>query len=376
MIYGGPGSASFTSAAASWADISSAYASAASTMTALSASLASEWTGPSASAASGVLNTYTSWLTSASATAQTTSQMAAKASALFEAARAASVPPPVIAENRAQLLMLIATNILGQNTPAIAATEAQYEAMWAQDGGTMDAYAAASAANSQTSQPVSPAPDTSHAMMTQASPAAPPADPSSVAHSAAATSTPSPLSAGTATDSGTSALSSLSPVASMATVPLRIMMSMITSLARLGSVGSSAASTAGQSAAVGGAVSPEMLLARVGQLVDGKLQSASGTLVGHFRSATDALSARMAQAAQIGQLKVPSAWAQAAGGMVRAAPILPSTTVSAPVSLTGASQPWMSNPFNSAMMGAMAGRGMGSIGAKIPKIMPRHASGG
>ena len=36
---------------------------------------------------------------------------------------AATVPPPVIAANRALLAMLIATNFLGQNTPAIAATE-------------------------------------------------------------------------------------------------------------------------------------------------------------------------------------------------------------------------------------------------------------
>ncbi len=36
----------------------------------------------------------------------------------------ATVPPPVMAANRAQLMTLIATNILGQNTAAIAATEA------------------------------------------------------------------------------------------------------------------------------------------------------------------------------------------------------------------------------------------------------------
>jgi PPE-repeat protein len=44
-----------------------------------------------------------------------------------------TVPPAMIAANRAQLMSLIATNILGQNTPAIAATEAHYGEMWAQD---------------------------------------------------------------------------------------------------------------------------------------------------------------------------------------------------------------------------------------------------
>jgi PPE-repeat protein len=55
------------------------------------------------------------------------------------------VPPPVIAANRAQLMALIASNFLGINTPAIAATEAQYAEMWAQDAIAMYGYAGSSA---------------------------------------------------------------------------------------------------------------------------------------------------------------------------------------------------------------------------------------
>ncbi len=44
----------------------------------------------------------------------------------MRSAFAMTVPPPVIAANRAELMALVATNFLGQNTPAIAATEAQY----------------------------------------------------------------------------------------------------------------------------------------------------------------------------------------------------------------------------------------------------------
>jgi PPE-repeat protein len=47
----------------------------------------------------------------------------------------------VIAANRAQLAALTATNFLGQNTPAIAATEAHYMEMWAQDAAAMYGYA-------------------------------------------------------------------------------------------------------------------------------------------------------------------------------------------------------------------------------------------
>ena len=58
-------------------------------------------------------------------------------------------PPPVIAANRALLMALIATNFLGQNTPAIAAAEAHYMEMWAQDAAAMYAYAGSSSTASQ-----------------------------------------------------------------------------------------------------------------------------------------------------------------------------------------------------------------------------------
>ena len=72
-----------------------------------------------------------------------------------------TVPPPVIAANRAQLMMLVATNFFGQNTPAIAATEAQYGEMWAQDAAAMYGYAASSATASQVT-PFNAAPATSN----------------------------------------------------------------------------------------------------------------------------------------------------------------------------------------------------------------------
>ncbi len=56
------------------------------------------------------------------------------------------MPPPEIVANRALLTALLATNFLGQNTAAIAATEAQYAEMWAQDAAAMYGYAGASAA--------------------------------------------------------------------------------------------------------------------------------------------------------------------------------------------------------------------------------------
>jgi PPE-repeat protein len=60
-----------------------------------------------------------------------------------------TVPPPEISANRAQLTSLIARNLLGQNTPAVAANEVAYGEMWAQDVAAMYSYAGDSQAASQ-----------------------------------------------------------------------------------------------------------------------------------------------------------------------------------------------------------------------------------
>jgi PPE-repeat protein len=65
----------------------------------------------------------------------------------------------VIAENRAGLAALVATNFLGQNTAAIMANEAVYAEYWAQDATAMYGYAANSASAAQL-QPFTPAPQT------------------------------------------------------------------------------------------------------------------------------------------------------------------------------------------------------------------------
>ena len=76
---------------------------------------------------------YVEWLSATAAQAEETAAQARAAAAGYEAALAMTVPPPVVAANRSLLAALVATNFLGNNTPAIAATEAQYAEMWAQD---------------------------------------------------------------------------------------------------------------------------------------------------------------------------------------------------------------------------------------------------
>ena len=86
------------------------------------------------------------WMNATAAQAEQAADQATAAASAYETAFTATVPPPVIVANRTLLASLVATNILGQNTPAIATTEAQYTEMWAQDATAMYGYAGSSSA--------------------------------------------------------------------------------------------------------------------------------------------------------------------------------------------------------------------------------------
>jgi PPE-repeat protein len=90
--------------------------------------------------------TYVEWLSATAAQAEETATQARAAAAGYDAAFAMTVPPAEIAANRSLLAALVATNFLGINSPAIAATEAHYAEMWAQDAAAMYGYAGSSAA--------------------------------------------------------------------------------------------------------------------------------------------------------------------------------------------------------------------------------------
>jgi len=124
-MYTGPGSAPMLAAASAWQGLAAELrATALSYGSVLTALTGEEWYGPASAAMAAAATPYVTWMSTTAAQAEQTAVQAQVAAAAYEAAFAATVPPPVIAANRAQLMALIATNILGQNTPAIAATEA------------------------------------------------------------------------------------------------------------------------------------------------------------------------------------------------------------------------------------------------------------
>jgi len=137
-------------ASSSFSALSSELSSNAASYESIISSLGSEWTGPSSTAMAASAQTYVTWLTTTSTQLQDAAAAATSSAAAYEAAHAATIPPAVVYANRAQLAVLVATNILGQNTPAIAANEALYGEFWAQDAAAMYGYsAAASAASSR-----------------------------------------------------------------------------------------------------------------------------------------------------------------------------------------------------------------------------------
>lgn len=166
-MYSGPGSAPMLAAAAAWDGLAAELHLTASTYQSVIAGLTSEgWLGPASASMAAAVAPYVTWMSSTGAQAEQTAAQAQAAAGAFEAAFAMTVPPAVVAANRAQLMALVATNFLGQNTPAIAATEAQYGEMWAQDAAAMYSYASSSAAASvlkpftqpaQTTNPAGPA---------------------------------------------------------------------------------------------------------------------------------------------------------------------------------------------------------------------------
>jgi PPE-repeat protein len=148
-MYAGPGSGSMVAAATAWEGLAVVLNSAAVSYGSVITGLSLEsWLGPASASMAAAAAPYAAWLSTTAAQAAQAAAQAKTAAAAFEAAFAMTVPPPLIAANRSQLLSLVAANILGQNSPAIEAIQAEYAEMWAQDAAAMYSYAGASEAAS------------------------------------------------------------------------------------------------------------------------------------------------------------------------------------------------------------------------------------
>jgi PPE-repeat protein len=146
-MFSGAGSAPMLNAAAAWDGLASELGSAASSFSSVTSGLTHQaWQGPASAAMTAAAAPYTRWLSAAATQATGAAEQARAAAGAFESALAATVHPLQVAANRNGLVQLVMSNLFGQNWPAIAAAEADYERMWAQDVAAMVGYHAGASA--------------------------------------------------------------------------------------------------------------------------------------------------------------------------------------------------------------------------------------
>lgn len=144
-LYTGPGSGPMLAASTAWQTLANELGTAAAKYQAQIIGLANTWHGVAGQQMAAAAASHIRWLTTTAGNAEQAGAQATAQALAYETARAATTPPPVIAANRSLQASLIATNLLGQNTPAIMATEILYLEMWAQCAAAMYSYAATTA---------------------------------------------------------------------------------------------------------------------------------------------------------------------------------------------------------------------------------------
>src|ERR1700758_647882 len=141
LLLDGPGPGPMLEAAAAWDGIGSELSSAANAFGSVTSDLTGQaWQGPASASMTNAAARYVDWLGGAGAQAEQSATQARAAASAVEAALASIVDPGLITANRGRLMSLLTSNLFGQNAPAIAAAEAEYERMWALDVAAMSGY--------------------------------------------------------------------------------------------------------------------------------------------------------------------------------------------------------------------------------------------
>lgn len=353
-MYSGPGSGPMLAAASAWDNLAADLHATAASYEGITSGLTNgPWLGGAAASMATAVTPYIAWLSATATQAELTAVQAKSAAAAYQNAFALTVPPPAVTANRVQLSALIATNLLGQNTAAIAITEERYAQMWVQDATAMYGYAGHSAAASTLAQFTAP-PNTTN----QAAAATAPVGAAGNHASAFAAAVPHTLQALTGPQSSTSPLSE--PTSVLDSSPLKTLLE----TPSVTSTAASSASTSASSASVG--VGTRAFLAAqalsVHEEAAGVIRGAAGGQpFGSMVSATTggggpSVAAGLGRASTIGRLSVPQGWLAAAPEARLAAAALPLSSAS---SMAAASASGGSNLLSEMALAGMAGRALG-----------------
>jgi PPE-repeat protein len=381
-MYDGPGSGPMLAAAAAWdglaAELHSTATSYGSVISELSAG---PWLGAASAAMTAATAPYAAWMRSTATQAEQTAIQAKAAAAAYEATFAAMVPPAVIEANRTLLQALVATNLFGQNSPAIAATETLYTEMWAQDATAMYGYAGTSASATNLT-PFSPAPQTT----TGTSPAA-------STQTAASQVASTALQGLTSTSTGVVSTPILDALSSLESNEL-----FIPNVAQAGLTPLNTASIFTDMKVDDTEANLQERLNRVEENILGKLSNGvyvppvdvsedmmTRPVVALPPAEAPSVAAALGQASPVGRLSVPPAWTVAAPEIRLAALTSPSAGLGAAPEAMAASCP--GNLFSEMTLANMVGRAMtgtssrgcqertGSISRSRPMATPAVASG-
>lgn len=334
-MYNGAGSGPLFSAAAAWDGLAAdLQASGASFDSVISDLVTGSWAGPAATAMAGIAASYGGWVAASSVLAEGAAVQARAAAAAYEAARTATVHPAEVTANRMHQLALIATNFLGQNTPAIAASDFVYLDMWVQDVVAMFGYLADAAAVAVSLTPF----------------AALPAQLAGLASQAVVAAQAIPLDA-------------VSQGAQLVSTAVSTALSPLSSLGSGGAAGT---------AALAGASEPSELSA-----------IAAAEAVKPTSGAGFGAAAGLGQARTVGALSVPQGWLGSVPD-VRTASALPGTSLAGTATLAGveaaagggaAGMPMMPMPTGGGANSGMPGRAMGGGASHVvqqrPSVIPR-----
>lgn len=374
-MYAGPGTGPMLAAAAAWDGLATELQSSGASYRAVISDLTTgPWLGASSAAMAAAAEPYLDWMTTAAAQAGFTATQAKAAAAAYETAFAMTVPPAAIAANRSLLMALVATNVLGLNTAAIAATECAYAEMWAQDAAAMYGYAGSSAA-ATTLRPFTSAPPTTN----------PAGRGAAVAQSVVSTGSravPQALqglaTSAVATPAGPvfDLLNAISPALALGEIAIGTT-----------SVGSSATSISAAFTGVftnfrGFSINADRDFAQGKGPFTGYGPGAAnlpnwffngqGSVAAPSDATTASVSAGLGQANTVGRLSVPSAWTVAAPGIRPLAYAVPITSAGSAPEVAGAGDLFSSMGLAGAAGGAVGSTASAGRGDQRVRMTPHH----
>ena len=380
-MYDGAGSGPMLAAAAAWDGLAfELHSSATSYGSVVSGLSAGPWLGAASGAMTAAAGPYVAWMRSTATQAEQTAIQAKAAAAAYEVTFAAMVPPPVIAANRTLLQALVATNLFGQNSPAIAATETLYAEMWAQDATAMYGYAGASA-SATTLPPFTPAPQTTTGASAAAS-----------TQAAASQTISTALQGLTSTSTGTAQTTVLDTLGTLADL-----IDIVLFLPGLAQAGLTPLNTTGlftdlsyddselrDEALASKEEDIENMLVALGAPKVAAPSTSAGLAMALGPAEVPSVTAGLGQAPTVGRLSVPQAWTVAAPEIRLAAVTLPSTSLGAAPEVMAASPGSLFSEMTLANMASRAISGTttrgcqertGSISRSRPVSTPTSPSG-